>query len=113
MPSTNPSRHALPQRARPQLSALGAATLAAAALLGSAQGASAQAFECPSFGDTCEVNADEMRLEFAGIGASNDVVVLGKLDWLIYHNLVACVNGVVQFGTDPNGLVRAHLDALL
>jgi hypothetical protein len=88
---------------------LGGAVLALGLTVCSAQ-ASAQAFECPSFGDTCEVFSDEMRIRFPGIGAGNDNVVLGSLNFLFYNTLVACVNGTVQFSSDILGLVRDRLD---
>jgi RTX calcium-binding nonapeptide repeat (4 copies) len=106
----HPLRLGLPtSRTRAHRRAVTQGLLGLAMLAGSSK-ASAQAFECPSFGDTCDVKPGEMRMNFPGIGAGNDTVVLGRLNFLFYNTIVACVNGQVQFASDVFGLVRDRLD---
>lgn len=70
-----------------------------------------QPMDCPSTGDSCVVPSGADFLDFPQPfgGLFSDTLVIGTLNFPWGTNVVACVNGDVQFSNDSQGYVRSTL----
>src|SRR5262245_12446686 len=86
--------------------------IALAAVFGATAEAHAlQPMDCPSSGDSCVVPAGADFLDFPQPfgGLFSDTIVIGTLNFPWGTNVVACVDGDVEWSDDPQGLVRSSL----